>query len=238
MKISESDKTETINTPFDGVLPRENAKDWHCKYQIQIDSSLREASVLDSLKDREANGWIVFEETSVGFDKNVVIIMQPPGKFIDYNFRAESTDPDTQTFMGLSRIGQKYYFPAEYDLFIDVSPYKLNEDSETQETEEGEGYFEFKVYHTLEEPTSSDDVSKVAIIHRHHGEEDENGDHIHTGIDFTQDNLSNAAEHDHDQEKENKDNSGSSEKEAEKNTEKDADKEAEKNTEKDTEKDA
>ena len=238
MKISESDKTETINTPFDGVLPRENAKDWHCKYQIQIDSSLREASVLDSLKDREANGWIVFEETSVGFDKNVVIIMQPPGKFIDYNFRAESTDPDTQTFMGLSRIGQKYYFPAEYDLFIDVSPYKLNKDSETQETEEGEGYFEFKVYHTLEEPTSSDDVSKVAIIHRHHGEEDENGDHIHTGIDFTQDNLSNAAEHDHDQEKENKDNSGSSEKEAEKNTEKDADKEAEKNTEKDTEKDA
>ena len=45
----------------------------------------------------------------------------------------------------------------------------------------------------------------MAIIHRHHGEEDKNGEHIHEGIDFTQDDLSNAAEHDHDHENENKD---------------------------------
>ena len=65
--------------------------------------------------------------------------MQPPGKFYDYNFRSESTDPTTQTFLGKHLPGQKFVIPAEYDIFIEVNPYKLNSNTENQESEDGKG---------------------------------------------------------------------------------------------------
>ena len=125
---------------FAGVLPNEDAKDWHCKWQVKLDSSLSPAGVDEDLSERESNGWIIIEATTAGFDSDVFIHMQPPGKFYDYNFRSESTDPTTQTFVGKHRQGQKFVIPAEYDIFIEVNPYKLNSDTENQESEDGEGF--------------------------------------------------------------------------------------------------
>jgi hypothetical protein len=105
IEITESDSAVETKFNFAGVLPNEDAKDWHCKWQVKLDSSLSPAGIDEDLSEREGNGWIVIEATSAGFDSDVFIHMQPPGKFYDYNFRSESTDPTTQTFVGKHRQG-------------------------------------------------------------------------------------------------------------------------------------
>jgi|TARA_B110001450_G_C17628977_1_gene484446 hypothetical protein len=43
------------------------------------------------------------------------------------------------SYVGKSSYGRKYVFPAEYDIFIDVSPWKYKTNSEEQPTAAGEG---------------------------------------------------------------------------------------------------
>lgn len=52
--------------------------------------------------------------------------------------------------MGLSRNGNKYVIPAEFDVYLDVSPYRRISD---EVSTEGEGSISFTVYHTLVNPT-------------------------------------------------------------------------------------
>lgn len=177
IEIDESDEPVEMKHKLPGVMPREDAENWHCKWMIKLDSSLVSASVGDSLEDREANGWVVLEAETSGFDKDVIVVMQPPDKFYDYNPRAASTDPNTQTFVGLARAGQKFVLPAEYSVYLDVSPYKLNSNTENEESEEDEGFIKFTVHHTMEYPVPEDpDLKEWAFSVRHDHETNEDGD--------------------------------------------------------------
>jgi len=69
------------------------------------------------------------EIVSVGFDKNAVIIMQAPEKFYNYNPYSETNNPAKQTFASRSNTGRKFLIPAEYDVFVNVSPYAYNRGS-------------------------------------------------------------------------------------------------------------
>lgn len=156
--IEESEKPVEASWSFPGVLPddAEDAENWHCKWKLDVDSSLipTEKSTSGTLEEREENGWIVLEAETMGFDRDVVVVMQPHGKFYDFNARLDATDPNTQTYVGLSRAGKKFVLPAEYDIFFDVSPYKLNSDSDFSEGEDLE--VKFTVYHTMENPVPED----------------------------------------------------------------------------------
>lgn len=50
------------------------------------------AATLKSERDAE-NGYLKVEVVSVGFDKNAIVIMQPPEKFWDYNPRSLTNNP-------------------------------------------------------------------------------------------------------------------------------------------------
>ena len=123
--VEETDTPVEVEIPFEGALPNRDAKEWHCKWKVDVEDSLISAGVEEEKEDREANGWIVLEAVANGFDKNVIVVMQPPGKFYDYNYYEESTDPSKQSFVARAQNGQKFVFPAEYDIFVDVSPYRL-----------------------------------------------------------------------------------------------------------------
>lgn len=81
--------------------------------------------------------------------------MQPPEGFYDYNFREITNNPEKASYVGKSNTGRKYVFPAEYDIFIDVSPYAYNLNSEEEETTDGN--VQFKVTHFTTNPTPADD---------------------------------------------------------------------------------
>ena len=65
--------------------------------------------------------------------------------------------------MGLITNGKKYVFPAEFDLYLDVSPWKSNAGTQSAE---GEGNIYFKVYHTLVNPTPDGAGSEWKTVER------------------------------------------------------------------------
>ena len=87
--------------------------------------------------------------------------MQPPDKFYDYNFQTETKDPLKQTYVGVSQFGRKYVFPAEYDIFIMFMPEAYNGGSEEEPTDTG--FFQFKTYHTMTDPSDSRDSTWTKI---------------------------------------------------------------------------
>lgn len=96
----------------------------------------------------------------------------------------------TQTFLGRSRVGQKYVLPAEYDIYIDVSPFEYYPDSSSEQTAENQGFIEFKVYHTMIDPTPEDaNLREWARVHRHTILESVWGDSTLEGTDFTADDI-------------------------------------------------
>jgi len=156
VSVTESDvPVETVYT-FNGELPNADAEDWHCKWKITADPALLPHGLSGSAEDRALNGWLVVEATSTGFDKEVVFIMQPEGKYYDYNHRDSTNNALEQTFVGLSKNGNKYVFPAEYEIYLDVSPYEIRSNSDTQPAADGEGNIAFTVTHTLVNPTPED----------------------------------------------------------------------------------
>jgi hypothetical protein len=58
----------------------------------------------DSLEERKKNGYIVVEIESSEFDREVMLVMQPPEKFYDFNYRnlGEMKDPRKHTTLFLS----------------------------------------------------------------------------------------------------------------------------------------
>lgn len=95
--------------------------------------------------------------------------MQPPEAFYDFNFRDLTNNPAKASYVGKSNTGRKYVFPAEYDIFIDVSPYAYNSGSSEEPTAAGEGSVQFKVTHLSTNPTPADDttwseVKRIAIL--------------------------------------------------------------------------
>jgi len=113
---------------------------------------LIQQGIVGSIEERATNGWIVLEPLINGFDRNAIVVMQPQGKFYDFNFRDQTSDPLEQTFVGMVRNGDKFVFPAEYEVYLDVSPYRGGE-----ETADGEGNIAFTTYHTMVNPAVEGD---------------------------------------------------------------------------------
>lgn len=84
--------------------------------------------------------------------------MQPPEKFYDFNFRDTTNNPEKQTYVGLSATGRTYVFPAEYDIFIDVSPYAYKPGTDEDPTNEGEGFAEIVATHFTTNPMPAKDA--------------------------------------------------------------------------------
>lgn len=87
------------------------------------------------------------------------MVMQTPEALNDFNFRELTNTPMKASYVGKSSYGRKYVFPAEYDIFIDVSPWKYKTNSEEQPTAAGEGNVQFKVTHFATNPTPNSDAS-------------------------------------------------------------------------------
>lgn len=106
-----------------------------------------------------ANGWIVLEVTTTGFSNNAIVVMQPKGKFYDFNFRDPTSDPLLQTYVGLDNFKFEknvYVFPAEYEMYLDVSPYRSRANDADTGSTNGEGNIAFTAYHTMVNPTPED----------------------------------------------------------------------------------
>lgn len=150
---------------FSGVLPNSGAVDWHCKWKISASDSLVSVPATGAgfeattIASREANGWLQVEVVPVGFDNDVIVVMQSPEALNDYNFRDITNNPAKASYVGKSSYGRKYVFPAEYDIFIDVSPYKYKTNSEEQPTADGGGNVQIKVTHLTTNPTPASDAA-------------------------------------------------------------------------------
>jgi len=64
---------------------------YHCKYHISADSKIPAGT---AEADR---GYIYLAAEAIGFDNNVIVIVQPRGKFYDFNFRSQTNNPDKMT---------------------------------------------------------------------------------------------------------------------------------------------
>ena len=62
---------------------------------------------------------------------------QPKGKFLDFNFRSQTNNPDKMTKVFKSSFGRKYLIPAEYDIFIDFAPISYAKNSDQVSLDEG-----------------------------------------------------------------------------------------------------
>ena len=60
-------------------MPTSEASAFHCKYKIEA------ASELSSNTDPKLKGYIFIQIEQYGFDEEVHIIVQPRGKFVDYD---------------------------------------------------------------------------------------------------------------------------------------------------------
>ena len=85
--------------------------------------------------------------------------MQSPEALNDFNFRDITNNPAKASYVGKSSNGRKYVFPAEYDIFIDVSPYQYKSNSEETPTADGGGNVQIKVTHLTTNPTPAGDRS-------------------------------------------------------------------------------
>jgi hypothetical protein len=69
-----------------------------------------------------SRGYVYLKAENFGFDNNVIVIIQPRGKWLDFNFRSQTQDPEKFTKVFRSVFGRKYIIPAEYDIFLDFAP--------------------------------------------------------------------------------------------------------------------
>jgi hypothetical protein len=63
-------------------VPLTSAKDWHCKYGISASGLIPDGTL------EEFRGYTYLIPENYGFDNNVIIIVQPRGKYYDFNFRS------------------------------------------------------------------------------------------------------------------------------------------------------
>jgi hypothetical protein len=103
-------------------VPTTAAASWHCKYGVTSSTKIPDGTA------EASRGYIYLIAESYGFDNNVIVIVQPRGKYLDFNFRSQTTDPERMTKVFKSYFGRKYLIPAEYDVYLDFAPisYKLS----------------------------------------------------------------------------------------------------------------
>lgn len=134
----------SVQHKLEGIIPNTEAG-LHCKQKISVDQSLLPKSFSDPKSERESeNGYLKLQMYFNGFDSKFVVVMQPPDKFYDFNFRAQTQYPAKQSFVGISQWDRTFIFPAEYDIFLDYSPSEYYPD--TDQT----GYVNINVEHIME----------------------------------------------------------------------------------------
>ena len=160
ISIMESNSPVVTQYNFQGDLPNEDAKNWHCKWKLSAFEPLAPQGLTGTIEERAtANGWIVLEITTTGFSSNAIVVMQPRGKFYDFNFRDPTSDPYVQTYVGIDNFRNEknmYVFPAEYEMYLDVSPYRTDPRDADRGSTNGEGNIAFTAYHTMVNPTPED----------------------------------------------------------------------------------
>lgn len=100
---------------------------------------------------------------SYGFDNNVIVIVQPRGKFYDFNFRSQTTNPDVMTKVFKSYFGRKYLIPAEYDVFLDFAPISYTTGSGQEKLSAGRFQFQSK---WVADTTDYENDETVEIVRR------------------------------------------------------------------------
>jgi hypothetical protein len=105
--------------PFKLTVPTADAASWHCKYIIQSEDSIATADVA-------TRGYTYLETEQYGFDDNVIVIVQPRGKYYPFNFRSQTNNPDKMSKVFKAQFGRKFLIPAEYDILIDFAPIRYN----------------------------------------------------------------------------------------------------------------
>ena len=153
------DITETQTTQshiFSTQVPTAAAASWHCKYGLKTTTKVPDGTA------SESRGYYYFLAESYGFDKNVVVIVQPRGKFLDFNWRSQTSNPDRMTKVFLSQYGRKYIIPAEYDIYIDFAPIKYSPEGQAPLAE---GKFQF-LAKWIPSTTDYENDDTVTIIKR------------------------------------------------------------------------
>ena len=101
---------------FNQLVPTSSASTWHCKYGVSTSDYKPDGTASSDM------GYTYLVAENYGFDNNVIVIVQPRGKFYDFNFRSQTNNPEKMTKVFKSKFGRKYLIPAEYDIFIDFAP--------------------------------------------------------------------------------------------------------------------
>lgn len=102
---------------------------------------------------------------SYGFDRNVYVIVQPKGQYLDFNFRSQTNNPQKMTKVFRSSFGRKYIIPAEYDIFLDFAP--ISYEPGPAQAQLNPGKFQYRATHLSEDGLAdyeNDDV--VTIVRR------------------------------------------------------------------------
>lgn len=92
-------------------VPSEASRDYNCKYVIRSHHSLVQQ------EPEEEKGFIFVQIETYGFDDDVFLIAQPHANYIDH-----ISNQNSLTKVYRSRWGNKFYFPAERDIFVTFAP--------------------------------------------------------------------------------------------------------------------
>ena len=97
-------------------VPTTSAATWHCKYGISTSDFKPDGTATADM------GYTYLIAENYCFDNNVIVIVQPRNKFLDFNFRSQTNNPEKMTKVFKSTFGRKYLIPAQYDIFLYFAP--------------------------------------------------------------------------------------------------------------------
>ena len=109
--------------PESMLLPTEDAKDWHCKYKVEVsDKTLRKAdgkSLNDDEKENMNQGYLVVDVKMRGFENDAYLILQSHDDFVDV--KEDQSEDEKQRVVAIED-GVKYILPGEMDALITFAP--------------------------------------------------------------------------------------------------------------------
>jgi hypothetical protein len=78
---------QTVRFDFDGSIAQSERANWHCKWKLSAEALAPVDIGGTTIENRESNGWLKVYVVAIGFDDDVLLMMQPPEKFLDFNYR-------------------------------------------------------------------------------------------------------------------------------------------------------
>lgn len=83
-QVTEANKT--MSHTFDVESPNKEAYKWHCKYGFTTTDKVKMVDADGAATLREDRGYVYLIAEGSGFDDDIVIIVQPRDKYLDFNF--------------------------------------------------------------------------------------------------------------------------------------------------------